>query len=295
MSDLRPALYVQPLRRRFVVIGVALVLAAVGTTASAALSGDPAADAGWVLSSNSLTNGYYIQGNANFGFNLYSSAFAADSSLASTIGAGWSAGDTILALGGKRAATNGIAAGWGTSFTGAAVNSNLTSSARIVTKFGTSTANNVTPSTVRPDAGNGLGSFSGGNLGAGAILLGTPNSGGFFTAGNQGTFLSFLTNQRYDGANVSNIATDFGRIIYKLAGDGLLDSWEVVLNTTLLANSFSGVPTVGQRSVITTQRGAGAVTDTMISIAAVPEASSIILGCLATGVVGLAVAGRRYA
>jgi hypothetical protein len=38
----------------------------------------------------------------------------------------------------------------------------------------------------------------------------------------------------------------------------------------------------------------GAVTETMISIAAVPEAGSIVFGCLATGVVGLAVAGLRY-
>jgi hypothetical protein len=32
----------------------------------------------------------------------------------------------------------------------------------------------------------------------------------------------------------------------------------------------------------------------MSSIAAVPEAGSIDFGCVATGVVGLAVAGRRY-
>src|SRR6478752_5879470 len=180
-------------------IAAACILALGCTSAHATLvTGNPSVDAGWTSGGNVLDNGNYVLGNANFGFNMYTASFAADSSLASAIGSGWNTGDTILAMGGKRQSTTGVAAGWGLSFTGAAVNTaNLTTSARIVAKFGTSISNSVTASTVRPDAGNGLGSFSGGNLGDGAVLLGTPNNGGFFTSGNEGLFLTFLTNQRY--------------------------------------------------------------------------------------------------
>ena len=192
-----------------------------------------------------------------------------------------------------RQSTDGVTAGWGLSFTGAAVNSNLTTSARIVAKFGTSIANSVTPSTIRPDSGNGLGSFSGGNLGDGSILLVTPNSGGFFTAANQGLFLTFLTDQRYSGGNVTNISNGFGRIIYELGGDSLLSSWEVLLDTTLLAASFSNVPTTGAHSVLTEQRGAGAVTDGMVTITAVPEAPAFLFGSVACCLVGLTVFCRK--
>ena len=296
MSDLKN--WNRVLRRReslaFFAGSLVCLLSFVPGTANAVLvTGDPSVDSGWAAGGNVLDVNKYLLGNANFGFNMYSSAFTADSALASAIGSGWNAGDTILAMGGKRQSTDGVTAGWGLSFTGAAVNSNLTSSARIVAKFGTSIANSVTPSTVRPDSGNGLGSFSGGNLGDGSILLGTPNSGGFFTAGNQGLFLTFRTDQRYSGGNVTNISNGFGRIIYELGGDSLLSSWEVLLDTTLLAASFSNVPTVGQHSVLTEQRGAGAVTDGMVTITAVPEAPAFLFGGVACCLVGLTVFCRK--
>jgi len=39
----------------------------------------------------------------------------------------------------------------------------------------------------------------------------------------------------------ATISNGFGRIIYELGGDSLLSSWEVLLDTTLLAASFSNV------------------------------------------------------
>ena len=258
---------------------------AVTPSYAATITGDPSVDSGWTLSSNLLDKDYYIIGDANFGFDLYSASFQADSTLATAIGSGWAAGDNVLAIGGKRQSTDGFTAGWGAAFTGGAVNSNLTGSARVVAKFGTTNSNSVTVSAVRPGAGNGAGSFSGGNLGIGSVLMGTPNSGGFFIGANEGTFLTFLTNQRYDGS-VSSIASDFGRIIYQLGGDNLLDSYEVVLNTTLLAASYSNVPTAGARSVLTMQRGAGVVTDATISVTAVPEPTSLLLLIASAGCLG---------
>jgi hypothetical protein len=274
-------------------LSTSLICASAGATL---VTGDPSLDAGWTSSGNVLDKNNYVLGNANFGFNMYNASFAADSTLASAVGSGWSTGDTILAMGGKRQSTDGITGGWGLSFTGAAVNSNLTTSARIVAKFGASISNNVTASTVRPDQGNGLGSFSAGNLGEGAVLLGTPNSGGFFTSGNQGLFLTFLTNQRYTAGTTPSIANSFGRIIYKLGGDGLLDSWEVVLDQTLLAASFINVPTVGALSIMTEQRGAGAVTDGLLTVSAtaVPEAGSFALGGLVCCLAGIALAARKF-
>ncbi|HEX4412358.1 MAG TPA: hypothetical protein VH107_01935 [Lacipirellulaceae bacterium] len=274
------------------------LFALVATHAKATLvAGDPSLDSGWTSSGNALDKNNYVIGAANFGFDMYTASFAADSSLAAAVGSGWSTGDTILAMGGKRQSTNGIAAGWGIGFGGDPVNSNVTSSARIVAKFGSLISNSVTASTVQPAGGNGLGSFSGGNLGDGAVLLGTPNNGGFFTSGNQGLFLSFLTNQRYVASSntTPSIANSFGRIIYKLGGDGLLDSWEVVLDQTLLAASFVDVPTVGALSILTEQRGPNAVTDGLLTVSAtaVPEAGSFVLGAFVCSVAGVVIAVRR--
>ena len=270
---------------------IMLLVGFVAQSHAVLVTGDPSADAGWNFNANVLDNGSYIRGAANFGFNMYSTSFAADPVLAASIGAGWEAGDTILAVGGKRQTTNGIDAGWGAAFTGDAVNSNLNASARVVVKFGTGVFNSVTTSTVRPGSGDGVDSFSGGNLGTGAILLGSPNSGGFFVTANEGQYLTFLTNQRYDGG-VSNIANSFGRIIFQLGGDGLLDTWEVVLNTTLLSDLVAEVPTVGQRSVWTMQNGNSSTrfSDGLITITAVPEASSVLFGALVCCVLGLAAA-----
>jgi hypothetical protein len=282
---------------RLYLLSAALGIFALATTSQAVLvTGDPSTDTGWTYSANVLDNGAYVRGTANFGFGMYHSSFLADAASASAVGAGWSAGDTILGMGGKRQSTDGVTAGWGAAFTGASVNTtNLTSSARVVAKFGTLISNSVSLSTIRPDGGNGSGSFSGGELGDGAILFGTPNSGGFFTLGNQNTFLSFLTNQRYSGG-VSNISTDYGRIIYQLGSDNLLDSWEVLLNTSLLADTYSNVPTPGATSVLTMQRGAGVFTDGALSIeaAAVPEANAFLFGGVATFVVTLVFAGRWF-
>lgn len=142
------------------------LLALLASTANATIvAGDPSLDAGWTSSGNALDKNNYVIGAANFGFNMYTASFAADSSLAAAIGSGWNSGDTILAMGGKRQSTDGITAGWGIGFSGDPVNSNVTSSARIVAKFGSLVSNTVSPSTVQPGGGNGLGSFSGGNLG----------------------------------------------------------------------------------------------------------------------------------
>jgi hypothetical protein len=264
-----------------------------GLTANAVLvTGDPSAD-GWAFSSNTLDNGNYIEGTSNFGYNLYSASFLADSTLAGNAGGGWLNGHSILAIGGKRQSTDGFTAGWGSAFTGIPVNGDLTSSVRIVAKFGTTVSNEVTVSTVKPAAGNGFGSFSGGDLGDGSILLGTPNSGGLSGLGGQNAFLTFSTNQRAVGTGtpvVSNINADVGRLIYTLDGTGLL-TWEVLLNTSLLPVGIS--PSAGANSVLTLQRGAGNVTNTLVSIAAVPEPGAILFGGLAVCIAAATFFSKR--
>jgi hypothetical protein len=287
------------LTRSFLIVLMSLcALAYAGPAANAVLvTGNPSTDS-WVFSSNNLNNGSYIQGAANFGFDLYSASFLADSTLAGAAGGGWLNGHSILAVGGKRQSTDGVTAGWGSAFSGGAVNGELTGSARVVVKFGTTVSNEVATSTNKPASGNGVGSFSGGNLGDGSVLLGTLNTGSF-TSGNQNLLLTLSTNQRAVGTTssptVSNISSDFGRVIYKLGTDGLLDTWEVLLNKSLLTTAFptGPAPMEGTRSVVTIQHGSGNVTDALISISAVPEPGAVLFGGLAVCVAGAAFVGNR--
>jgi hypothetical protein len=99
--------------------------------------------------------------------------------------------------------------------------------------------------------------------------------------------ISFTTNQRYtnSGATVTGISSSFGRLIYQYDGT-LLDSWESLLNTTLLTASLSpgaDVPLIGDRINQTLQRSTNTTlfTDAM---AVVPEPTGIALLGLGAGV-----------
>ena len=71
---------------KFGVIAAATVMASV-LTASATITGNPLID-GWDLAGNSLENGFYVRGLANYGFNAYSSRITIQSGSSLDISAG---------------------------------------------------------------------------------------------------------------------------------------------------------------------------------------------------------------
>ncbi len=256
------------------------------------VNGNPASDSSWTAGSNSLDSGAYIRGAGNFGYDTYSTSYAIPSG-SPLVASGWSVGDRVLGVGGSIATNDGISAGWGSAFTGDAVNSNLTTSVRIVAKFGASPTAWV-PSTVRPDGGNGSGSFSSGHGGDGAILLGTDV--GAIDDSDAGMLLTFDTNQRYD-SGTSSISSSVGRLIFNSTGD-ILESWSVYLNTTLLSSQLSGgseVPLTGDRINLTLQRSTNSTlfTDAMVTPAAIPEPSAFLFGTLVCSLIGVNRRGRK--
>lgn len=283
------------LRSRFASVSlfvVCLCLAVSPTIVQADLvNGNPASDPSWMAGSNSLDSGSYIRGAGNFGYDTYSTSYLIPSG-SPLVTSGWSVGDQVLGVGGSIATNDGFSAGWGAAFTGDAVNSNLTGSARIVAKFGASPTAWV-PSTVRPDGGNGSGSFSSGHGGDGAILLGTGV--GDIDDADAGLLLTFDTNQRFD-SGTSSISSSVGRLVFNSSGD-ILESWSVYLNTSLLASLLPGgseIPQAGDRINLTLQRSTNSTlfTDAMVSPVAIPEPSALLFGTLVCSLIGVSRRNR---
>ena len=229
---------------RFVrtVATVALALAAGGPARAELLTGDPSAD-GWTAGPNSLQNGFYIRGAANFSYDMFRTAYTvtAGSPLAAMANP-WAAGDRVLAMGGAMVPTTASAAGW-PAITGATVNSNLAANVRIVSKF-TSSGSAWSASSTAPGAGTGSGSHANGDGGLGAVLIST-NAGQVTTAGAGILSVPVNANQWNGtvGSNGPPINTQSSRVIYGVDASGRLRSWELLLNTTLLASANTGLPT----------------------------------------------------
>lgn len=162
-----------------------LLISIIGNAAFATqITGNPAAD-GWIYNGNALTNGLYVRGNANYAYDAYCTAIIVESgsNLAIDDGANsWLVGDSVLGSGGHFADITAAQAGW-TAFTGNAVNlllggADMGEDVKLQAKFSTSSGN-FSPSTIAPDAGNGLGSL-GSNGGNGAVQVRT--SGWFYAA-----------------------------------------------------------------------------------------------------------------
>ena len=220
----------------------AAALAAGGPARAEMLTGDPSAD-GWTAGANSLQNGFYIRGGANFSYDLFRTAYTvtAGSPLAAMANP-WAAGDRVLAMGGVIVPTTASAAGWA-AFTGAAPNANLAANVRIVSKF-TSAPSAWSASGVAPGAGNGAGSYMNGDGGLGAVLVST--SPGQVTSAGAGLLTVPANANQWAGTAGSNgptISTQSARVVYGVDAGGLLRSWELLLNTTLLAGANTGLPT----------------------------------------------------
>lgn len=267
---------------------VALAGLLAGTASASSVSGDPLAD-GWVFGGNSLALGNYVRGDGVFDYGLYTSAFSLSSG-SNLVGSGWQAGDSILGIGGV--------------ITPGAANPNLTQSVRLVAKFGTSPSA-WQASTITPTGGNGLGSFSGGAGGDGAILLGTdgptqgtgslnPGSSRFVGPGNPGpgNVFEIPLAQRYDGGGVSAMPTSIGKFIFQFDTNDVLSSWQVLLNRDVLGAQLGAgaeIPGLGDRAIVTLQRSVNSTlfTDSLITVVPAPGALALL------GLGGLCATRRR--
>ncbi|MCC7147047.1 MAG: PEP-CTERM sorting domain-containing protein [Phycisphaeraceae bacterium] len=285
-----------------ILVVAAVLLTVTGFAKAAMVSGDPAGDAGWTLVGHALTDGIYVKGSANYGFNAYSAALnvSAGSNLEISDGAlSWLAGDVVLGVGGVFESITAAEAGWA-GFSGGAVNGLLSAATgpKLQVKFGTSAAT-WTTSTLAPGAGDGNSSSS---AGGGRVQVrtsayfqtGTPNPGQtepWTWDGNSGQVLVLDKDSHiaWDGASVQP-AKQVARMIWVWDEDlEQVASWELLLNVSLLERvapgDFTGLyPAVGDMAIMTVQDGDNAYTDALVVV--VPEPGT--LGMLVLGgLVGL--------
>ncbi len=273
------------------VLGPGLLLLAMASTQAASVTGDPVADA-WTAGGNSLANGVYVTGSANYAFDTYSAAFAVDSGSNLEISDGansWLAGDNVVAVGGKFQTITAADAGWA-AITGQSINSLLPaggnpSTLKLQAKFGTSAAT-WTTSTTAPGSGNGdsSGSSGGGRVQVktsayfGATVVTAGQDEPWTWAGNSGQLLVLDKPGHLDWAGISpdpQPGKYAARMIwiYDPVG-GHVTSWELLLNTSLLDRLVPGhlVPAAGDKVILTVQNGDGAYTDALVQVVPVPPA-----------------------
>lgn len=256
---------------------------AVGT-AIANITGNPVVD-GFTSAGNSLKNGIYVGGTANYGYNIYSSVISitTGSNLAISDGSySWLAGDTVLAVGSQFANITAAEAGWG-SFSGNAVNSILGDDTKLQVNFGTSLSK-FSASTVAPGSGNGKGALGADGYG-GAMQVRTSSAFDHTDwAADSGELLPlFSTSHMTRNFTTKNVQTARLMWIWD-AQTHHVGSWEILLNTTLVRRlnpSYSGPdPMEGNTAVLRVQQREGVFTDAIITI---PEPATISL--LAIGIV----------
>lgn len=284
-----------------------LVIVLAGNAALATpITGNPAAD-GWTSFGNSLQKGVYVRGEANYGFNTYSTSMtiASGSVLDITDGSySWRVGDTVLGVGGEFASITAGAAGWG-GFSGNAVNSLLPAvyGPKLLAKFGTS-ASTFSASTLAPGAGNGLGS-NGTNGGSGAVQVRASDSypdhydPAYLRSwhDDSGALLPPAKSSHIERVGTSAPDLRVARLIWLwdpiTSGPG---SWEILLNVSLLDRTqpvaAGWTPAIGDKAILSVQNVNAFYTDGLVTTTAIPEPGTIVL--LVTGAIGLlAYAWRR--
>ncbi|CAN5543766.1 hypothetical protein BH11PLA2_BH11PLA2_28290 [soil metagenome] len=319
---------------RILTVALAIVMTSSAVLAGFNVTGDPGAD-GYQFKGQSLAPGNYARsgGGGVFSFDMYAHEFSAGSVAALTSMTNpWNANDRVIMMGGVL--TPGVTAnslGW----TGAPGNTAVNpGNQRVNTKFGVNVpgagplGNTFTASTTAPTPGNGSVSFSGGGGGLGSVLVSIGS--GNMTSANPLTPPSTSSNTHLitpngvrgddvaqfiglfnaglgiggNGLDLENLARDFlvARYAYSVDGDGLLTSWEVFLNTTMVQNYVSPyanpsavvyptVPTGGQRWDQTVSNGSGGPnSDSLIltdvfSAPAPPAIALFGLGTLGLGLI----------
>jgi hypothetical protein len=276
-----------------------LVLLA-GVAQASTVTGDPIAD-GWAFSGNSLDNGIYVRGSANYGYDAYGAGFtiAAGSNL---VGDTWQAGDTVLAVGGVFQAITAEDAGW-TAFSGNSVNSLLgstTNGPKLQAKFGNAAAA-WTTSTIAPGGGDGLGSLGYGDgdlvngvaiqirtgtgyyIGGPAFVPGQDQAGYLGWDTNAG-MLMHLAKDSHITWSVSSTLVDMDKDVARMiwsdvSATGEPASWELLLNVSLIDRLNPGyaglLPAIGDDVLMTVQDNDAAYTDALVST--VPEPATMAM------------------
>jgi len=264
-----------------------VVLLAASATYAVNVTGDPVTD-GWIFGGRSLAQGTYIRGAANMGFDIYTTGFTLCSG-SNLVGDYWDVGDQVLGIGGAiNAITDPAALGW-SAITGPAVNDNWVQDLRIVTKFGTSPTS-WSASTIAPNAGNGLGSMSGGNGGAGSVQVSTFSWQIYGGTLAPGVLHSSQDTNLYAPPYNGNFDDTVGKIIFTLdkpiAEGGELKTWESFLNVSRLAEliSLTDYPAVGDRGNQAIQRDDGVNTDGMVVITEPPIPEPVTMAGLMLGI-----------
>jgi hypothetical protein len=282
---------------RFTTAACFLSLFLVGNTVWAgSITGSPILD-GWTFGGNSLANGVYVGGTANYGFDTYSTVISvqAGSNLAISDGANsWLAGDTVLGVGGRFVNITAADAGW-SAFTGNAVNRLLGidgAALKLQAKFGTDLAT-FSASTLAPVAGNGLGSL-GSNGGLGAVQIRT--SAWFYApdwSAASGILQLLDKSSHIERNGATTTDADVARLMWIWDTDHV-DTWEILLNTSLLARLYPGLlaPAAGDAVIMTVQNRDSSYTNALVTTeAVVPEPATLSLALL--GGLGLALAWQR--
>ncbi len=282
------------------VIGVILT-ANVAFAGLVNVTGNPGTD-GLTLYGNSLQNGVYVGGNANYGYTAYGAGFAIQSG--SNLAQGdWRVGDNVLAVGGTFTGITASEAGW-SSFTGGGVNallSSVSSGPKLQAKFGNSAAA-WTTSTMAPGSGNGVGSLSYGdgdmtNGAAIQIRTGTYYDAAYWSS-HAGTLLALAKDSHVESTASSSVLaldSDVARIMWTVNGAGKVDSWELFLNVSLIARenpAYTGLlPAIGNAAIMTVQNNDAAYTNALVAAAPVPLPPAALL--FAPGLAGLIGIRRR--
>ncbi len=281
--------------KKLLIICIIACLAISAANSFATVSGDPVSD-GWTFGGNSLANGVYSVGSANYSFNAYSSVFAVTSGSSLVIDDGdysWLAGDTVIGAGGQFVSITAAEAGW-SAFTGNSVNSQLSQAygPKLQVKLGTDSAT-WTTSSAAPGAGNGSSSTS--NGGNGTVHFRTS---GWFHAttplaeqvtdtnwiGNEGELMLLDKDEhirRVDSSGYIYPDKRVARVIWQYdEGAGHVGSWELLLNTSLLdrmaPEGFTGAtPAAGNIAVFSVQDRDSAYTDCLVTT--VPEPATLCL------------------
>jgi len=271
-------------------IGVATALMCCSASFAATVTGNPLSD-GFAFQGNSLSNGSYVRGSANYGFDMFRAVLTVTegSNLVTGSGAGaWNVGDTVLAVGGIFQGITAGDAGW-SDFSGNGVNSLYDSSTalKLQAKFGTA-AGTWSTSTIAPGAGNGAGSLNDGGMGAMQVRTSGSNSFGFWAA-NADTLNPLASSGHIERSGGSaGMNSSVARLIWNCDDSGRVVSWEVLLNATLLASlttpGYAGmIPNQDFSAIMTVQNGDGAYTDGLVQ--GVPSPGALALMGLA-GVLG---------
>ncbi len=273
---------------------VLLAISVVGLADAASVSGNPSAD-GWTSGGNSLSNGVYVRESGNYAFDTYSSVLTVSTGDMLNISDGtfsWLAGDTVIGVGGVFANITASEAGWG-AFTGGAVNGLLSEATKFVAKFGTSGAT-FSPSTVAPGAGNGVGSTSA--AGSGGVFM--RSTGWFYAAdwlAHSGTLMDLDKPEHISRNGAAVPAYQCGRLIWNWnAASQHVDSWQMLLNTSLLNRLQPGLPTpgAGNYCIVAVQQREGAYTDARVQLP-VPEPAGVLALLSGIGMLGAGMIRRR--